>query len=225
MIRGAGFDLDNTLYDQDQHAFSFFGEASWLLAQETGVPAAQIQTCFLRKWRELTSRHPRFFDEVLATLGCRRPDLIVPLVDLYHHHRAALSLYPGARQVLDTLGGKMPLFLVTDGDAGMQRTKVAALGIEEDFGAIVYTSELGPGHQKPDVLPFQVAAERLGVSPGHCVYVGDNPNHDFAGARRAKMTTVRVFSGPFAGEAAATGCDADHAVGSLAELPALFFGR
>lgn len=69
-----------------------------------------------------------------------------------------------------------------------QRKKVAALGIASFFDAIVYSAEFGV--HKPDRRIFDHAAAVLGVANEECVFVGDDPDSDVAGALNAGMEAV-----------------------------------
>ena len=82
-----------------------------------------------------------------------------------------------------------------------QKKKVAALGIAELFDLIIYSAEFGI--HKPDPRIFHHAAQCLGAEPGKCLFVGDDPRSDIAGARGAGMEAVwldnrPVYDGSFA---------------------------
>jgi HAD superfamily hydrolase (TIGR01450 family) len=51
---------------------------------------------------------------------------------------------------------------------------------------------------KPEPALFDMACKRLGVTPADCVMVGDRPDTDIAGARRAGMRAALVRTGRFA---------------------------
>lgn len=51
------------------------------------------------------------------------------------------------------------------------------------FKTVVLSSKLGIKKPNPEI--YWEAARRIGVEPAHCVYVGDNPNRDVVGTRRA----------------------------------------
>ena len=53
------------------------------------------------------------------------------------------------------------------------------------------------GYGKPDQRLYTTAADRLGVSPAHCWYVGDGGSHEHAGARQAGMQPVLVTNAAF----------------------------
>lgn len=198
MISAVGFDLDNTLYPQDQHLLSFFRAASSWLAPGRRLNADEIEQAFVDTYRKRTSYYPRLFDEALEGFGLATSDIIDGLVTRYHAHRAALTLYPGVGEMLVRLHDRNRLFLITDGHAQMQRNKVSELGLEKSFDAIVFTHEHGREWHKPSVLPFEYAAGVVQQAPSQCVYVGDNPHCDAAGARQVGMATIRVLTGPLA---------------------------
>ena len=71
--------------------------------------------------------------------------------------------------------------------------------LEEDgfapyFKSIVLSSVFGK--RKPDPSIYHEAARRAGVEPGNCAYVGDNPNRDVDGTRRAGFGMVILMMSP-----------------------------
>lgn len=80
---------------------------------------------------------------------------------------------------------------------------------------------------KPDPEIYRRAADRLGVTPSDCLFVGDGGSHEHDGARAAGMRTVLFL--PLLAEsmpelAAARPRDTDYVVGSMAELVELVEG-
>jgi len=80
---------------------------------------------------------------------------------------------------------------------------------------------------KPDPGIYRHAAERLGVAPADCLFVGDGGSHEHEGARAAGMRTVLFLyflleSAPTI--AAARPRNTDHEVRSMSELLALVEG-
>jgi putative hydrolase of the HAD superfamily len=197
MFQALGFDLDNTLYDQSQHLCSFFGEAGRWLNERTDVAAETAEQCFERTWERRTMSDPFLFDAALQELGVWRADWVKELVQLYRRHRCPLTLAPGVRSLLDHLRPRYELFLVTDGHGPLQRFKVEQLGLSEWFPVVIYTDDRGPSWCKPAPAAFLEAARRLGLAAEACLYVGDDPERDVQGARRAGMATARVLQGPY----------------------------
>ena len=221
MIKALGFDLDNTLYDQCQHFYSFVREIAPDVAQETHLPIGVVEQRFVEAFRVRTSYYPYLFDEVTQSLGCWRKELVSGLIERYHEHSAPLELYPGTRETLARLSRRFSLFVITDGHGGMQRRKVERLGLSPLFKVVVYTSDHGKHWQKPSPQPFRYVVGLLNVEPNQCVYVGDNPRCDFAGASETGMIAVRVLTGPFAEMVAQPEDGPDYIVGNVLDVEEL----
>jgi putative hydrolase of the HAD superfamily len=132
--------------------------------------------------------HAEAFEAVLpaAQLGSS-----AELVSTWRRARiSALSLYPETREVLTELGSRMPLALVTNGAARLQRAKLAQTEIEEHFDVVVDSETVGVG--KPSAEMFTVALRRLGVSRGEAAMVGNDLRRDIAGARAAGVQPIWV---------------------------------
>ena len=71
-----------------------------------------------------------------------------------------------------------------------QHRKVESMNLAPYFDAIVYSGELGI--HKPDRRIFDHAAQLLGVPNHQCLFVGDDPTSDVAGALNAGMEAVWI---------------------------------
>ncbi len=96
-------------------------------------------------------------------------------------------------------------------------------------GALVAPFEVATGQKavvigKPHRFLYEMATERLGVSPGDCIMVGDRPDTDVAGAAAMGMKTALVRTGRFLpGSSWPKGiARADWDVETLIELQAAF---
>jgi putative hydrolase of the HAD superfamily len=78
--------------------------------------------------------------------------------------------------------------IITNGPSGMQRAKLKNLGLENLVDVVVVSGE--EGMHKPAAELFLRAAQRLGVEPSRCLYVGDNPVNDVGGATGAGMHAI-----------------------------------
>ena len=197
MYRAFGFDLDNTLYDQAQHLYPFFAEAGVWLHRRTGISAREAEESFLRTWRCRTMSYPFLFDDALRSLGLWRSDWIRELVDHYRCFHPPLRLFEDVRPMLERLSRDHSLFLITDGHSALQRYKVDELKLSEYFDVLWYTGDYDTSWRKPAPNLFLRAAMLLDVPAPSCLFVGDNPERDVAGARLAGMAAARVLSGPF----------------------------
>jgi putative hydrolase of the HAD superfamily len=114
------------------------------------------------------------------------------MVSVYRDQTPTIRLVPGARETLEELAPRHRLGLLTDGSSARQHAKLTALGLTGFFAAVVVSDELGPDVRKPDPRPYLRIAELLGVAPRACVYVADNPEKDFIGARAAGFRSIRL---------------------------------
>lgn len=94
-------------------------------------------------------------------------------------------------------------------------------GLEEYFSFILMSSEIGI--RKPSAEIFHMAAQRLGVLPGECAYVGDTISRDVRGVRNAGLAIMIKIDNPgvaykdaaFIGK----GYDPDYEIENLSEIP------
>jgi HAD superfamily hydrolase (TIGR01549 family) len=215
MTTAIGFDLDNTLYDQEQHVLPFFSAAAAQLGYETSLDPLLLETTFRNEWKALGPSHPKLFNIVLERHGICNQQRVRNLVEMYHSCVGPLEVYPGVDTVLERLSGRFALFLVTDGNAAMQRRKIERLGIGPLFRVVVLSAELGLA--KPDSESFLSAVRRLDHQPANCIFVGDNPKCDIVGGAYAGMRTVRVLTGPFRADACAE-IEPDFTIDSVADI-------
>jgi len=64
-------------------------------------------------------------------------------------------------------------------------------GLTNHFTAVVVSSSVG--HRKPAPEIYREAIRRIGVEPGHCAFVGDNPVNDVVGPRQAGFAMTVLF--------------------------------
>jgi putative hydrolase of the HAD superfamily len=180
------FDLDDTLYHERLYNVSGFRAVGAHLRSTAGVERF-AETCV-----ELFERGVRsdMFEHAAATLGVRVD--VAELVQVYRGHRPELTLFPDARNALERTRGRYPLGLLTDGYAGVQRIKVAALGIEPFFESLVYSDDLGRSGWKPSPEPYLRTMRNLEGRADRFLYVGDNPTKDFVTAKRLGWRTMEV---------------------------------
>jgi carbamoyl-phosphate synthase large subunit len=185
------FDLDNTLYPEEQFVVGGFRAVANCLAGHTNLAAETLQK---KMWHILHSKgRGRVFDTILAELGLDARVWLRTLLLVYRSHQAKLSLFPGVAAALAALKDRgLRLGLVTDGTASVQRRKIAALDLERHLDVIVCTDELGAGCAKPSTVPFEAAMMLLGVAANETVYLADDISKDFAGPNRLGMKSVQV---------------------------------
>ena len=79
----------------------------------------------------------------------------------------------------------------SDGTPRMKMKRIRQQPFLKSLEAIVVAGEDTPS-VKPSREPFKLVAERLGLQPRNCVYIGDNPNTDIEGAKGVGMMMILV---------------------------------
>ncbi len=184
------FDLDDTLYPECDYVLSGMRAVAVWAQSELGLPAER-SFAELRQLFEEGARGDTF-DRWLSGHGLRLDGRVAAMVRVYRRHRPQITLEPEVRELLIRIGRDHRLGLITDGYLEVQQRKVAALGIEDCFQAIVYSDAIGRDAWKPSTRPFEAVLQRLSVAADQTVYIGDNPGKDFRGARQVGMHTIRV---------------------------------
>jgi pyrophosphatase PpaX len=125
------------------------------------------------------------------------PDRIDELVRVYRAHNEPLhddlEACAGMEDVLVRLHGEgRRLGVVTAKRRSTVELAFASVPIAHLFETVVGGDETE--RHKPDPQPLLLGAERMGVPPGECAYVGDSP-FDIRAARAAGMAAVAVTWG------------------------------
>lgn len=94
------------------------------------------------------------------------------------------ALIDGSLEVLDSLGEKYELGIITNGFEETQNIKLTISGLQHYFKYII-TSETA-GHRKPSPEIFELAQNMSGATKNSAVMIGDNFNTDIAGAIKAE---------------------------------------
>jgi pyrophosphatase PpaX len=89
--------------------------------------------------------------------------------------------------------------------------------LKEYFESVVTPDDVSDF--KPSPLPFVTAMTQLGVRPGECFVIGDEPV-DMIGGKRAGATTVGLPQGFFTRKELES-AGADHILDSLSQLPTI----
>lgn len=201
--RAVCFDLDDTLLDHRGAARAgvrqFLGDlgvevtdsvlGAWFRAEDTQY----------ERWRSGAISFPEQRRErlriVLPPLGVTLPaddaGLDALFDDYLAGYRHAWRVFPDVVPLLRTLRERgYRIGLLTNSSEAQQLEKLARTGLDAAFDAVCISEQIGV--QKPDPRAFTLLAERLGVDPQACVFVGDDPEKDVQGARRAGMRAVLV---------------------------------
>ncbi len=173
------FDIDDTLYlERDYVRSGFMAIGNALDNPDFGHYCWSL---FLDGVRGNT------FDLALQKFPGTR--LTIPeMVEIYRTHRPEISLCPDARRFIESLTCRTGI--ISDGPVSSQRAKFRALGLLPWIECPLFTGEIGIS--KPAPAPYQIVSRTLNTPYEQCVYIGDNPKKDFAGAKSLGMKTIRI---------------------------------
>jgi putative hydrolase of the HAD superfamily len=188
MIAAVLFDLDDTLHDRDGSLRRFLADQHGrLLADrvERSLYIERFVTLDARGHFAKTLLYPQLLAELaIGDVAAER------LVDDYNrHYRDHARVFDGAAETLAALRGRgIKLGIVSNGWTDFQMRTVDGCGLRDLVDAILISE--AEGLRKPDSRLFERAAERLGVAPRDCLFVGDNPAADILGAHAVGMRTA-----------------------------------
>ena len=199
-------DMDDTLYLERDYVRSGF-EA---VGQFVGCEAfgAFCWARFLEGVRGTT------FNLAIEAFPAVHAD-IPSLVACYRSHFPKIALCPDAADFLTST--HLRTGIISDGPIDSQRRKFRALGLMPWIECPIFTQETCA--PKPAPAAFQLAAYTLNIPYERCLYVGDNPKKDFAGAKELGMKTARIRRPESLHFAVDSRNDVDCTITSLDELP------
>lgn len=182
------FDLDDTLYKEADFVHGAFKEVAGYLSVKYDINKDELYETMV----DILNKYGRgsIFNYLCDTYGINED--INTLVELYRKAAPKINLYEDAEYFFRNIKGKYKLGLITDGVYYVQRNKIRLLGIEKYFDVIVVTDEHGKDFWKPSIKPYVKMAEELGAQLENMIYIGDNPQKDFYGARKLGMWTIRI---------------------------------
>lgn len=223
MIKAVLFDLDDTLYREQDFVEQAFRNVAGIMADHLARKGMRDEA---PTPESLSGQMVRLMEEEgrgeIFNRLCERYEVDIPvreLVRIYRETEPALSLYPDGEELLVWLENRnMKTGLITDGNVQVQYRKIRALGLDKRLNVVLASYDLGLTKPDPEVYAYCIG--KLGIAPEEALYIGDNPLKDFIGARRLGMKTARIVrpEGMHMQRKAEEGYDADLTVHLLTEL-------
>ncbi|MET8258703.1 HAD-IA family hydrolase [Micromonospora sp. NPDC005205] len=186
------FDLFHTLvHGADDERDRVVGE----MALVVGVAPAALVAAYHASWRDRLVRWE--VEETVRILAGRLGGTPTDeqVARAGEHRRALARRVLGAvstatLDVLDVLrDGGHPLALISNATSETAEAWPQS-PLARRFDVAVFSCEVGLA--KPDPAIYRIAAERLGVAPAECVFVGDGADGELAGAAAVGMTVLRT---------------------------------
>lgn len=190
MIKAVVFDLDDTLYPELDYVKSGFRTAEKEIKKRYGIGNTYDE--LIQLFRQDKSN---VFNRFLEKHDLAADDNAVNgLLNVYRKHKPAIELFDDVKDIFAELKARgYKLGIITDGRPEGQRAKITALGIEKFVDKIIITDELGGiEYRKPNPKAFEIICSEFGILPEEMMYVGDNPQKDFAVKKYLPIVTVRI---------------------------------
>ena len=224
VIKVVTFDLDNTLWDVEPALLrAEKAQREWLLEHRPGTIENYSHEDLWEFKKSVWKRHPHLAHQISKL----RTQLLYELqlaadyaedqarqgaqaaFDIFLEQRHAVVLYEEALVVLEELATRYTLGALTNGNADIYKTDAA-----EYFDFAFLAEDIGVSKPAPDM--FHAALAHSGTLAGQIVHVGDNPEHDVAGAQGVGIHTVWMNAN---GMAWPGGQRADQEIDNLSQLP------
>lgn len=182
--------------------YSEINAAHWRLLEQGKLTRAQVKE---RRYEQLFREFGMDVSPILAARTYEKN------LSIGHY------FIDGAEDLLQTLSRDYRLFLVSNGSADIQRSRIGSSDIHKYFEKMFISEEVG--FNKPDTRFFEaVFAEIPDFEKEQAVIVGDSISSDVKGGKNVGITTVWFNQ---KGVKAPADTVPDYVVSHLRELPAL----
>ncbi len=216
-IKAVLFDLDNTLVDfvgmkKRASRSAAYAMVAAGLEEDAESLSSELFDFYLGYWIEADDAFEKF---LLKKYGRTDIRVLAAGVNAYLKEKyLCLRAYPGVKETLEVLKRQgLKMAVVSDGMRLKAWMRLNEAGIDGFFDCVVTFDDTG--RKKPSSEPFRKAVEELGVSPGECLFVGDWPDRDIAGAKELGMKTALAVYGCITDK---NGTKADYEIEDVREI-------
>lgn len=178
-VRIVGCDMDGTLYDEADFIAQVYRPIADILASVARVDPKGLYSWMFLRWLEKGSCYPKIFSEAIAGCGLSGNDadkVVARCLQVFRNHEPQLSLAPRVQAILDALQTEHPMFLISDGSAGLQKRKFESLGLAHWFAPsdVGISGCYGPEFCKPDTrILGKVKVLEAVCAPSQVLFFGD----------------------------------------------------
>lgn len=188
-VRSIVFDLDGTLYRNEELQREISAAAEDLIAASRGIDLAAARRLLTRSRQRLTEARD---EEPTLTLTCL--ELGISIDDLHRAFRERvqpdryLVHDPVLQALLEALGSTFDLYIYSNNNLHLTRRILQILGVEECFDRL-FTIEFS-WVPKPDHETLQRILEDIGGPPESFLFVGDRVHVDLQLPARLGIRTL-----------------------------------
>lgn len=217
MIKTIIFDLDDTLYNEKTFVFGAFKEICQILCYKYSLDLDEIYN----KTIEIFNKYGRgkIFNILCDELNIN--ENIKELVEIYRNAKPKIYLYDDSKEILGFCKeNNINTGLITDGKSYVQWNKIKLLNLDNVIDKIVVSDDFGKEYWKPHERTYIEIMSYFNSKPEECIYIGDNPNKDFIGAKKLGLKTIRIIreEGDHINTFLDEQFEADYKIGGLIEV-------
>ena len=202
-MKAVCFDLDGTICDLWEGEGNARIKLIDILSERTERARNEVSKLYDTKWANIKMEYMSWVAKGLDEADLREKHLndvfeILGLEDgareLAEFHckttMDGIIIYPDAIRVLESIGEKHRLCMITNGPPDWQREKLEKLNISEYFEEIIVSGEIG--HHKPSPKIFNEMTRRMAVEPSEIIYIGNDYRKDIVVANGVGWKTAWV---------------------------------
>ncbi|WP_059066179.1 HAD family hydrolase [Mediterraneibacter massiliensis] len=209
MIKAVFFDVDDTLFAFTQCSRHAMEKVERYAVEKLEVVREDLQEAICMAQKQIGGRlgfsHPSFHNRQIRFQNA----LEILKKPIYPYATEMYTIYwndvlehacaePGVEKFLGLLKEKgIYTGIGSDMTSYIQNKKVERLGLAPYFDCFITSEEAG--QDKPGQEIFKLCLEKAKVKPEECLFIGDNPDKDIAGAEKAGMYAAcySKYSAPF----------------------------
>lgn len=190
VLKAVLFDLDETLLDRNASLRHFLKDQRERLGKELkDVNAYSYEEDFIEWDANGYVTKEIVYQKIIERHQIQSFSVKELLNDYLTHFHSSSIPFAHLKSTLTALKQKsLKLAIISNGRTHFQKRVIDALEIDAFFDAVFISEE--EGLKKPDPALFLRATEQLGVKPEECLFIGDHPDNDVAGAEAVGMTGV-----------------------------------
>jgi putative hydrolase of the HAD superfamily len=170
MIKTVIFDLDNTLYNENDFVYAGFKHVTdEFFAGSLGV---YTKLCELHK---ITSASHKIFDILMKEMGIFSKEKVMEMAYAYRTNLPHIECFSWVKPLfIDLRLSGNTIGLITNGRTMPQYNKIISLGLRKHVDKYLICDILDFKYWKPHPLSYRMMSQWLNVKPENCLYIDDN---------------------------------------------------